>query len=320
MSGRSFARATAARVIRYSGIPRAARFARRARATILFYHDPEPSVMETHLRWLAPRFRFATLDAVVDALRAGAPVPERSLVLTFDDGYRGNHALLPLFRRYGVRPTVYLCSAIVGTRRRFWFREPVDTERAKRLANRERLEWLERATGFRQDAETDDDPPAALGARELADMAPHVDFGAHTRFHPILTQCTDDEAFEEIAGSKRDLEALLGRPCRHLSYPNGDYGERDAGLARRAGFESARTTDVGSVGAGADPFRLRVFGVTDDASVDVLAAQLSGVPYYLRNLARGRLGGRKEIIRPAAEDQRAAASSRAGRGRRRRWR
>jgi peptidoglycan/xylan/chitin deacetylase (PgdA/CDA1 family) len=300
MSGRSLARATAARAICYSGIPRAVRFARRTRATLLFYHDPAPAVLEAHLLWLSRHFRFATLDLVVDALRGGAALPERSLVLTFDDGYRGNHALLPLFRRFGVRPTVYVCSGIVATRRRFWFLEPVATERCKRLPNRERLALLECATGFRQEAERPETPRQALDARELEELAPHVDFGAHTRFHPILTQCGDDEAWDEIAGSKRELEALLGRPCRHFSYPNGDYGDREALLAARAGFDSARTTDVGAVARGSDPFRLRVFGVTDDASVDVLAAQLSGVPYYLRNLARGRLGGRKEIIRPQA--------------------
>jgi peptidoglycan/xylan/chitin deacetylase (PgdA/CDA1 family) len=298
MPGRSLARGAAARLIRYSGLPRAARFARRTRATILFYHDPAPHVMEAHLRWLSERFRFTTLDRVVEALRAADPLPARSVVLSFDDGYRGNHALLPLFRRYGVRPIIYLCSAIVATRRRFWFLEARDSERCKRLSNGERLALLARETGFRQDAEATDSPPQALDARELRELAPHVDFGAHTRFHPILTQCSDEEAWEEIAGSKRDLEQLLGRPCRHFSYPNGDYGPREAELARRAGFDSARTTEVGSVGPGADPFRLRVFGVTDDASVDVLAAQLSGIPYYLRNLARGRLGGGKEMLVP----------------------
>jgi peptidoglycan/xylan/chitin deacetylase (PgdA/CDA1 family) len=300
MGWRSVARESVARGIRYSGLPRALRRARRHRATIAFYHDPSPSVMEAHLRYLSARFSFATLDAVVDAIRAGdcSRLPERSLVLTFDDGHRGNYELLPLFRRYRVRPTIYVCTQVVATRRRFWFLEPVETARWKRLDNRARLAELRRATGFEQEREYADSPPQALSREQMLEMAPHVDFEPHTRFHPILTQCTDEEAWEEVLGSKRDLEALLGRPCRHFSYPNGDYLERDVEQARKAGFDSARTVDVGTNDAATDPYLLRVVGLTDDASVDVLAAQVSGIPFYLRNLARGRLGGRKEPIRP----------------------
>ena len=54
-----------------------------------------------------------------------ARVPERALVVTFDDGHRGNHRLLPIFRRYGIRPTIYLCSQIVGTQRGYWVNEPL---------------------------------------------------------------------------------------------------------------------------------------------------------------------------------------------------
>jgi peptidoglycan/xylan/chitin deacetylase (PgdA/CDA1 family) len=300
MGWRSVARESVARGIRYSGLPRALRWARRRRATIAFYHDPSPAVMEAHLRYLSARFAFTTLDAVVDAIRGGdwSGLPERALVLTFDDGHRGNHALLPLFRRYRVRPTIYVCTQVVATGRRFWFQEPVETARWKQLDNRARLAELRRATGFEQEAEYADSPRQALSREQMLEMAPHVDFQPHTRFHPILTRCTDEEAWEEVAGSKRDLEALLGRPCRHFSYPNGDYLERDVDQARKAGFDSARTVDVGTNDATTDPYRLRVMGLTDDASVDVLAAQLSGIPSYLRNLARGRFDGRKEPIRP----------------------
>ena len=41
-----------------------------------------------------------------------------------------------------------------------------------------------------------------------------------------------------------------------------------------------------------DPFRLRITGVTDDASVNLLAAQLSRITGYLRYLSRGSLTGK----------------------------
>jgi hypothetical protein len=39
-------------------------------------------------------------------------------------------------------------------------------------------------------------------------------------------------------------------------------------------------------------FRLGTFGVTDDASVDMMTVQISGVSGYLRRLARSPLAAR----------------------------
>jgi len=133
----------------------------------------------------------------------------------------------------------------------------------------------------------------SLTATDLSAMKQYVSFGAHTRFHPILTMCTDTECEAEIRGSREDLEARFDTPCHHFSYPNGDYGDREVDFVRRAGFRSARTTDVGWNGPRTDPYRLRLTGVTDDASITMLAVQLSGIAAYLRCLARGNWTGRK---------------------------
>lgn len=283
--GRRAARALTAGVVRYSGAPWLVRHAyARTRATILLYHDPAPEVMERHLRYLADRFAFTTLDLVVEALVRGSfsELPRGALVLTFDDGHQGNFALLPLFRRFAVRPTIYVCSQIVGTRRRFWFQEPVASGPLKRVANRERLSGLRAATGFEQEREHRDTPPRALTLEQMREMADAVDFGSHTRFHPILPRCEEDEALQEIAGSRADLERLLQRPVRHFAFPNGDYCARDLELVRGAGYASARTTEVGWVRPGEDRFRLPILGISDDASVTMLAAQLTGLANRLR--------------------------------------
>jgi peptidoglycan/xylan/chitin deacetylase (PgdA/CDA1 family) len=88
--------------------PSAVRAATRRRVTIAFYHDPSPERFGAHARYFVAHYRFTTLDAVVDALGSGdwSGSPERALVVTFDDGHRGNHRLLPIFRRYGLRPTI----------------------------------------------------------------------------------------------------------------------------------------------------------------------------------------------------------------------
>jgi peptidoglycan/xylan/chitin deacetylase (PgdA/CDA1 family) len=95
--------------------------------------------------------------------------------------------------------------------------------------------------------------------------------------------CDDAEAAAEIEGSKADAERLTGRPCTAFAYPNGRYGAREVDLVKRAGFDSARTIETGWNDPETDPFRLRVLGMPDNASLNVVAAQSTGLP-FLREL------------------------------------
>ena len=63
-----------------------------------------------------------------------------------------------------------------------------------------------------------------------------VQIGAHTMTHPALSQLSAERQREEIAGSRRDLEAALGRQVTGFSYPFGDTGAGAARLVQEAGF------------------------------------------------------------------------------------
>ena len=62
--------------------------------------------------------------------------------------------------------------------------------------------------------------------------------GSHTLTHRDLTTLDDAELERELAGSKRELEALLGRPCRSIAYPRGNADERVLAAAAAAGYEA----------------------------------------------------------------------------------
>jgi peptidoglycan/xylan/chitin deacetylase (PgdA/CDA1 family) len=119
-----------------------------------------------------------------------------------------------------------------------------------------------------------------------------VDFQSHTLWHPILTTCSDEESWHEIADSKRVLEDLLEQPVAHFAYPNGDYGEREMAYLQQAGYRSARTIDVGWNGPGTNPFALKSMVVSDDATLDAMIAQSHGLFPYLRYLRQGSLVGK----------------------------
>jgi peptidoglycan/xylan/chitin deacetylase (PgdA/CDA1 family) len=252
------------------------------------YHDPQPETLDSHLtylRWIADPIK------LVDCCRSSTGRPR--VVVTVDDGHAGNARLLDVFRAHGIHPTIFVCSAIVDTRRQYWWRhsEAVrrHVEQLKRLPNAERLAMLS-TFGFAQDAEID--APAALSRDDIEYMKESVDFQSHGRFHPILPCCDDQDCGIEISKSRQEIERLVGRECRDFAFPNGNYGERETRMVKSAGYESARTLDAGWNDAKTDPFRLKAVPVSDDASWAWFAVQVSLIPAYLRYLKRGSFVGR----------------------------
>jgi len=300
---------TVARLVRWSGLATIVRHTiARRRVSILLYHDPSPDVLDRHLAYLASRYNFVGLGDVVDALEPGrwSQLPSRALVLTFDDGHRGNARLRDLFVRYGVRPTIYLCSQIIDTNRHYWFFECEDPEPLKVRSNDGRLAALQEV-GF---SPTKEYPEAqALHAQEIDYLNEAVDFAVHSRFHPVLTACSDQECADEIVTSKVEVERVVGLPCLDFSYPNGDYGERELELVRKAGYRSARTVDLGWNKPGTDVFALKILGTSDTASVSRLAADLTGVSGYLARLKVGSLRGKHRSVATPSPEPNAAASS-----------
>ena len=278
----------AAFLIRWSGLPFLVRntFARN-KVSIIQYHDPKPHVLERHLRYLARNYEFITLDRLVEARRSGdwSSLPRKSLVVTFDDGWRGNFELLGILEKYRVVPTIYLCSQIVCTSRHYWWTCDPRPEQLKTLPNSERIRFLEQKHGFREVREFGDAERQSLNSGEIERMRGSVCFGSHSRFHPILPTCSSDESKSEIFRSKSEVERIVGAACRHFSYPNGSYTEREVAFVEEGGYDSARTTDVGWNDENCDLYRLKMTGVPDDASINRVAAGLVGIA-RLKYLAR----------------------------------
>ena len=280
-----------------SGIPILIReWVCRHRIAILLYHDPKPTVFEKHIAYLSRHYTIISLDTLVAAIHQQdfSQIPSKSVVITIDDGHANNIALLPIFKRYGVRPTLYVCSQIVNSHRHFWFKvagqSKAEKERLKRIPNTERLTRLIAATDFEPEKAYPD--RQALDMTEMKEMAAHVDFQPHTRFHPILPRCTEMECQQEISGSKTDLESLLGIECSHFSYPNGDYTEREIEIVKTSGFRSARTTDLGWNTLDTPPYRLKAIPITDDAGITLFRAELTTVPQRLSRWVNFLVWGR----------------------------
>lgn len=218
-------------------------------------------------------------------------MPPNGLVVTIDDGYKGNYGLLDVFKDYDVRPTIYLCSHIVNTSRHFWMKTGISNlEKLKKIPFNELVQVLRNEIGFEFDKEYED--TQSLTKAELEKMQSFVDYGSHTKFHPILTTCTSVQCKDEIETSKAHLEKVLNRPIEHFCYPNGDFGAREIEYLKKAGYRSGRTLDWGWNDKHSDPFKLKVIEFLDDSSINDLCATISGVFALIRVL---RFGIRKIV-------------------------
>jgi peptidoglycan/xylan/chitin deacetylase (PgdA/CDA1 family) len=276
----------------------------RNRAAILLYHDPKPEVLDAHLEYLKRVARIVPLP------KLWASFSSRPLaVITIDDGVAGNLRLKEVFQKHNVRPTIYLVTGTIRHDAGFWWLSvgpEQDIEQLKRVDNQTRKKLLY-SLGFEETKKAI--PRQAVPSNELHALSEWADLGAHTRFHPILTRCTDQECQEEISGSKHEL-LPIGIELHDFAYPNGDYSDREAGLVKAAGFNSARTTDPGWNGPQSDRFRLKCIMIDDEASVDKFAVALTGIPrlakhFFMKALAhaRQRTPRRKTVSKSIAFDE-----------------
>ena len=273
------------KLLRFSGLPWLFRhLVQNDKVTILMFHNPDPGNTEKAFRYLQRHYSVIPLQQYLEARRAATPLPKRALIITFDDGHAGNYALLPIIRQLNIPVTIFLCSDIVDTRRHFWFKHTDelttdDRERIKKIPNEERLEAM-KAYGFEQTKEYDD--RQALTHEEIEEMKSWVDFQSHTCLHPVLTMCDDETARREIALSKQHLERDYALTINAISYPNGDYSERDVRLCEEAGYICGITVDYGFNDNNTNLMRLKRISVNDARSHDELIVKSSGCYAFLR--------------------------------------
>jgi len=77
-----------------------------------------------------------------------------------------------------------------------------------------------------------------LDRAELLELAalPGVTIGSHGATHLPLAKCDDKALWQELDGSRRSLEDMLGKSVTVVAYPHGSVNRRVRDVARRAGY------------------------------------------------------------------------------------
>lgn len=127
-----------------------------------------------------------------------------------------------------------------------------------------------------------------------------VTVGAHCITHPWLPSLSPEEQGEELSGSRRQLEDIVGKPVRSVAYPYGQMTQETPAISREQGFTSGCTTEQAAIRSVLDPLlipRIVVFDLDGDQFENMLREWVFGFrgsngPAWLANKITHRLGTR----------------------------
>lgn len=212
---------------------------------VLMYHKVDaqpdnppcvpPPLFAAQMEYLRAHYHPISAAEWLAARRGEAALPERAVLVTFDDGYRDNLIeAAPVLKRLGVPALIFLPTDFLGADRPL----PHDEERARQGVQNPTLTWDE--------------------ARHLLDYG--FEIGSHGESHRIFSGLPPEVAAAEIRRSKALLEERIGRAVRCFAYVNGapnTYDESTIEAVRTAGYEVAFATHMGPVFLDDAPYTLR---------------------------------------------------------------
>jgi peptidoglycan/xylan/chitin deacetylase (PgdA/CDA1 family) len=195
------------------------------RVPILMYHSVSynatkdflpfivrPHEFERQMEHLSEhRYTPITLSAYARVVRGECDeLPERPVVITFDDGYADfYHHALPVLKRYNFPATVYVVTDCIE--------KMSSCMTSSRVVGRPMLSWDM--------------------LRELVDSG--IEIGAHSHTHPQLDVLPEHELVNETIAPKQILEHRLHVEIESFAYPHGYHSEKVKQAVRDAGYLSA---------------------------------------------------------------------------------
>ncbi|WP_328497307.1 polysaccharide deacetylase family protein [Streptomyces sp. NBC_00414] len=209
--------------------------------------------------------------------RTSGPLPDRPVLITFDDGYAGVHRhALPVLSRHGFAATLFVSTG--------WLRGEYDTGGGLD----EMLDWDQ--------------------VRELA--ATGVEIGGHSHTHPQLDQLSDDALRFEVRRCREIVSDELGVRPDSFAYPYGYSSRRVRRAVREAGFAQSLAVGNALARRRQGPYALRRVTVRRSTGIEEFERLVEGRA-IARTFARDRaLTKGYAMVRRARQVRRKAIRSR----------
>ena len=241
---------------------------------VLMYHHVSPSAgsittsprnFERQIGGLARAGYHALSTEEFAGFLAGKPVPEKSILITFDDGYLDNWVYAhPVLQRHGMRAVLFVITGLIGD----GDVRPCAGQSPDLPSTPDHMQCKSLLASGTTD-------PVMLRWSEIQVMraAGTFEFHSHTHTHTRwdLVAPTRDEALthltEELALSRATLQQKLGAVSDHFCWPQGYFDPGFVRLAQQAGFKYLYTTVAyGQNVSDSDPAHIFRFAVRNRGS------------------------------------------------------
>ncbi|WP_051541768.1 polysaccharide deacetylase family protein [Clostridium lundense] len=144
-----------------------------------------------------------TLNELHEFFVNNSPVPEKSVVLTFDDGYVDNYTnAYPILKEFGFNAVVFVITNNIDNRKGY-----LTSNQIIELANN------------------------------------GIEVQSHTVDHEKLATLTYNKQLETLKNSKFFLENILGRKISYIAYPYGNWNENTIKAIKETDYKMAFTTN-----------------------------------------------------------------------------
>ncbi|MDO8427259.1 MAG: polysaccharide deacetylase family protein [Deltaproteobacteria bacterium] len=220
-----------------------------------------PSTFEAQMRHVKDAgYRALTLNEVLDFIGGRLELKEKSIAVTFDDGYLDNYIYaFPALESCGIKAAVFVVTGWLDSATEansaIDKRALIEEFKNRPLTHSEAKQLIEK--GFYNRAVIDWEMAKEMEASGL------VEFHSHTVSHKNCDRIPDGELLTELKGSKEALEARFKKPCSFLCWPKGRYDSKALDMAKEAGYKGVITTKLGVVKQGSDPFAIERIVVKD---------------------------------------------------------
>lgn len=184
------------------------------------------SEFAAQMQYLATEgYHTITPQELADSLENNTALPEKPIVITFDDGYLDNYQnAYPVLKEHNMKATIFLISDYVSTYPNY-------------------LTW----------SQIDEMQQSGL-----------IDFESHTLSHIELPKASSEKEIEhQLKGARQALEWHLKKPVHFIAYPCGSYNDEVQELTQETGYRAAFTVKYGLDKPGMDMYalnRVPIFG------------------------------------------------------------
>ena len=191
-----------------------------------------PDLFRSHLQTLADAgYTTISMYDLVEHLNQGTPLPEKPIILTFDDGYRDNYRnAFPLLQEFGMTAMFFVVTDYIDAQNPIY------------------MSWNM--------------------AREMQAAGMFIE--SHGRNHASLRNRTDSYLVWQALGSAETIEYELGVRPRFVTYPFGRYDNSTIRIFESAGYWGGVTIAGGATHSTGNLFqlkRVRMRGSTSPAEL-----------------------------------------------------